>query len=416
MRAAPRERRLFALVLALAALVRFGAAIALWDRPIHDDERAYDEMAANLVAGRGFSTARPIGLLNRGFGQPSSLWGCAQPAYVAAVYAVFGRVPGVVYLGNVLLGLVPVWLAAAWAGRLGGQAALAAAGVIVALDVYLVKFQASLMTETLFIAALCAGLWHAERWAAGGGARRAIAAGALFGLATLTRALAFYLAFLVVLWVLWERRRSRAELGRGLAGFVLAMALVLAPWVARNLRVHDEPVFLDTKAGWNLYTTLHPQFEPLANNEVPLPPEVLDPSVSESRLNRIMLAGARDHLRTDPGHVLSMAPQKLYLLWSPLPGKLTSPRWAPVKLGFVLPLELLAAIGAVVLGTRHREVRLIYVVIGYVCLVHAVMTGGPRFRTPLDPLLAVAAGAALAWLWRRRRGRQSTSTSPSTPA
>ena len=58
---------------------------------------------------------------------------------------------------------------------------------------------------------------------------------------------------------------------------------------------------------------------------IEIDPEVLDPEVSESELNQILLAGARKHLRSDLGHVLVMAPQKLYLLWSPLPGKLTSP-------------------------------------------------------------------------------------------
>src|SRR5207253_2775551 len=124
----------------------------------------------------------------------------------------------------------------------------------------------------------------------------------------------------------------------------------------------------------------------------------MDPTLTESRRNRLLLGKALEFARRDPGRILRLAPAKLWLLWSPLPGRLTDPAAAPLKVAFLLPLELLALLGLCHGG--HGEagrpvVRMLLALILFHNLLHVIMTGGPRFRAPIDPALAVLAAAGL---------------------
>lgn len=400
------------LCVGLALGLRLLLAVHGWDRTPIDDERAYEAVALGLLEGHGFATHRPIGAVNPG-GAPTSLWGCLQPLYIAGIYGVFGRVPGAVYLANAALGLIPV-LAAWRLGRgLAGARAAWMAGLWVAIDPHLVRLSASLMTEPLYTACLWLGIDCMVTWRMAPRVRVAALAGALFGLASLSRALAFPFALLSLLWIVVEVRGARGW-WRPSVVFLASFAAVLAPWVGRNMVVHERRVFLDTKGGWNLYLYSHPEFDVERGNQVPLPPELSDRHVSESERSEILLRAAREHVGSDPWRLARQAPAKLWRLWRPIGGPETDARLALIKLGFLAPLELLAIAGIVRWNWRRAETRLLLLFLVYFASLHTLIPGGPRFRAPIDPVLAVFAG--LAWCSAGRSAATQSRMSPSTPA
>jgi len=390
---AERSRTLGLLLLA-AVVIRLGAAWMARDAVPIIDEAAYDQVARSLLDGAGFATA-DAHLVNRGGGSPTSLWGCLHPLYVATVYALVTPAPIAVYVVNAFLGLVPLIVAFRMAGRLGGDRAAVVAGALVAFDVYLVRYSMSLLSETLYVTLLAVLLGLFARLVRVPGPLGAIAVGLVAGLSALTRGQAFYLALAGVAWLVIERRRACRPWRRDAVVVGLALIVTISPWVLRNRVVHDRPVFLDTKAGWNLHAYLHPDFDPWTSEHVPLPPIVGDLSLSESRLNQELRRRGLGFLRAEPLMALAKAPAKVYLMWTPLPTARTEPHWGPVKFGYLAILEGLALVGLARARLRTPEVRMILGVIVLTTLVHGMMMGGPRFRTPLDPALAVLAGLAV---------------------
>jgi 4-amino-4-deoxy-L-arabinose transferase-like glycosyltransferase len=381
-----------ALLLAAALALRLAAAFALPVRQPTLDQGAYDEVARSLLAGRGFTTAGPA-LVSNG-GEPTSLWGCLHPLYVASVYGAFGPRPFAVRLTNALLGLLPVGAAFVLARGVAGRRAGLVAGALVAADPYLIYFATTLFSETLYTALLTTALVALVHWIERPGAGAAAASGGVLGLAALTRGTGFYFALLAIAFVLLEVRR-RPGVAREAAACLAALAATLAPWVARNRAVHDRPVFLDTKSGWNLYAYLHPTYDPWRDNEVPYPAVMFDRQASESRRNEVLVELGLGFLRTHPGHCLAMIPGKLWQMWSPLPGRQTDPGFAIAKTAFLLPFYALAVAGAWRAGFGLATIRLLHLLLLCYLLVHSVMVGSPRFRTPLDPALAVLAAIAL---------------------
>jgi Dolichyl-phosphate-mannose-protein mannosyltransferase len=161
------------------------------------------------------------------------------PLFLAASFWLVGEdLRGPLLLQH-LLGAMSAGLTYALAGHLWGRAAGVLAGVPIALNGGLIFLEQSIMAESLFtfllLGAVLAG-------AAARGARRpnlwALAAGALLGLATLTRPGTFALAVplaLALAWLAPGTGRGRLAVG----GLVLLGCLgTVLPWTARNGLVH----------------------------------------------------------------------------------------------------------------------------------------------------------------------------------
>jgi 4-amino-4-deoxy-L-arabinose transferase-like glycosyltransferase len=299
---------------------------------------------------------------------------------------------------NALLGGLLTSLTWLLTRRLFGLGAAAAAALIVALDPHSIHFSASLYSETLYTVLLTAGLILALELGRTGAAWTAAATGASFGLAGLVRGTAFYFLPLLALALLWRRGRAA---WRSVAGVVICACLVVTPWVVRNNLVHDAFVFLDTKAGWNLWLVTHPLRGRV--EVLPQPPELR--SLSEVERHRLLLWRALGFIGDDPARFIRRGLRHVVDLWSPLPSEQSGRLARVARPLFMIPLQLLGLAGLVIAWPRRRELGVLLLLLLHYSVVHFVMWGGPRFRLPVDPVLAAFAGLALAWLAARLTGR-----------
>src|SRR5829696_8288559 len=135
-------------------------------------------------------------------------------------------------------------------GLAGREAAGATVGVVAAglsaVYPFLWVVDGSLMSETLYGTLVAALLWLSLRFAKRPSLGLAAGLGVLVSLAALTRGDALLLVPLLLVPLAFRAGatwRSRATLAAvGLATF----ALVLAPWIIRNLTVFEEPVVIST--------------------------------------------------------------------------------------------------------------------------------------------------------------------------
>lgn len=135
-----------------------------------------------------------------------------------------------------------------------------AAALLCALSYTLAFHATELLAETVFVFGLTVCLWllaaahHRQR------ARLLVAlAGVAVGLLALTRSVALPLLPLGALW-LWLMRSALPFRQRAILPlvFVLAGALVIVPWTARNYLTYGAPILIDTTGAENLWLDNNP--------------------------------------------------------------------------------------------------------------------------------------------------------------
>ncbi|MFQ5524451.1 MAG: glycosyltransferase family 39 protein [Acidimicrobiia bacterium] len=329
-------------------------------------------------------------------------------------------------LAMVILSTVTVGLVYVLARRLtrNETVALVAAGVA-AVSPTFVLYSPVLGTEHLFAVLMLGSLLLTLRlrpedtWTA-------LGAGAVTGLAVLTRGEAvFYLPVLAaVVW--WTNRASpRRTRLRLVSLMAVAVVAVVTPWIVRNAVVVRPGIYLSTVGGMNFYSGHNPDGYGWS-------PDV--PWDSDLEANEVGWELGLAYIRERPNSILESIRDGTYnlfaspdyaLFWStqsPVPGTDDFvARFVPLQgvLGKALPAAAafyLAMAGAAVLLWRRWSSELRIVVVGLVSaswLGHAVLLfAHPRFRYFLDIVFTVVIALTLVTLGQV--GRQTSEEEPTT--
>ncbi len=391
-------------LVAVSLRLAMGAALIATGR--YEGESQHRLIAQGLVEGRGFVTASIEGLDPRRTGILLELRSFRPPLYpllLAGVYLVLGRsdLP-VLILQAVTSALVPPLIFAVGLHLFTRGVALVAALATAAYP-YSIYHDVRPFETPLFEVSLAMVVLSLLRLATHPDVRGAILAGLLLGLATATRS--FFLAFPIVVGC-WLPLGPRVPLRRSaaLVGIlVLAAGVVLAPWTARNYRIHRAFVPTTTYGGWNLY---------LGNNEWALEAarrgEEVDRRVAqelnaagvdlagltEVELDRWFYRRAVEYALGSPGEALVLLGYKTWNLWSPI---LNPPSHRgllnvvhALSYGPVLLLGLAGMAGSLRQSRRHA---LLYGLFAYFTLTYSAYLTMSRYRKPLDPYLMLFAAS-----------------------
>lgn len=379
-------------IVALAILLRVGLLIfaersaATFDFP---DSHRYLRVARNIVAGLG-----PID-------SPAVRSG-TDPIYpiilAAGIRLGFESDASMMRFGRIVNAAASVFSVACLAligVRLFGHRVGLIAGTILAIDPILLFFNALVLTETVYVATLLAALLalvcvSGDRGPAG----RGLASGMALGLGTLTRSTAIFLP-LFILPAAWcfSPRRVRPVI---LLGLLFGVALVMSPVVIRNYRLFGGFVPVRTGSGPSMLEALGPWADGspgMDRIEYPEMPQSADERERDHYCQRAAWQWVREH----PAEAIRLAFAKLRRTWSPFmhaPGH-SSGIYQAVSLATVLPVYLLAAVGAWLLRGRPAVLALLLMPAVYFTLVHMVFVGSVRYRVPAMPLLFLLAGVAL---------------------
>lgn len=350
-------------------------------------------------------------------GDSRALRAPGYPAFLATCWTLYGeRSPRAVLYAQAALGAATAMLVYRL-GRsfeeTGGPPGLAlAACAFAAFEPYGLALGALELSETLFTTLLVACAWSIRRWTLRPSAAASAATGLIAGAAILVRPSAMLLAPLAaaVSTALSSKRRSTV---RGVAVAAACAILVLAPWWIRNASVFGRPVWTTTNVGESLFDAWNPRATGASDMWFASDPDVL--AMPEIERNAHWRARAIAFAKSDPSRVLELGVVKLGRFWSPWPNE---PRYrtplvvaaagAPTILIYALALAgLYAALRNE--GNTRPLAGFVLVPSMYFCLLHAVFVSSVRYRAPLAPLLALAAGLGFAALASRiGRGRSSS--------
>ncbi|HSH00730.1 MAG TPA: glycosyltransferase family 39 protein, partial [candidate division Zixibacteria bacterium] len=249
------KRRLFTLALA-AALVR---AVYLWlysRRPewgelvvdsLFHVNWADDIAGGNVIGDRAF------------FRSPLYIYVLALFRWLAPTALWPARVFGSA-LGVVSVVLTYLLVRRVYRGKHSERAALAAAA-LQAVYPSVIYFEAELLVDFLFTVLLQAALFLALT--AGAARRRWLWAGALVGLAALTRATGLVALPLLAYWAWRDFRQHQRPLG-GPLSVVIAALVVIAPVSLRNVIVSGDFTLIATSGGVNFYIGANPAADPVS--------------------------------------------------------------------------------------------------------------------------------------------------------
>jgi 4-amino-4-deoxy-L-arabinose transferase-like glycosyltransferase len=404
---------------------------------LRHDARDYDVHARSIAEGHGFSKTLA-------HGRPTAFRPPGYPYFLGGVYRVFGverasnprrlhvaRVAQA-FVGTAVVALVGVLAAQLWGWGLG-LVALALSAVYVPL----ITVGGAVMSEPLFdafmLAALVAALAHRRsrhryRWA--------VLAGAVGGLAILTRANALIL-LLPLVWAVWDVRpaRSRAALGPPLA--LVAVALVtVTPWTIRNaVELHafvpvstqlgsalagtyNDAVRADTQnpAAWQGLRHI-PDYASLYGRVAVTPEPVLEAQLRHAAVRYIA------HHPLFVAKVGWWNTRRMLELAGRRRSRATAAtmtidhKWADRGIVCFWIVTGLALAGAATRRARRAPPFVWAVPVLMFLSVVFLVVETPRYRTPIDPFLVLLAAAALAAVFQRARAlRFKTQRPPSTAA
>lgn len=393
--------------LGLAARLGWGLFAGLGGPPV-EDERGYALLARSLAAVGRFELPLP-----EEFGEvpPRTSFRAPLVPLLLAPLSAAGLDVTAFRVAAVLAGSLAAPLA--WIGLRRTMLGTFAIWPAAALAVWppSVHLSARILSEpfaaTLLLAALAVPPGDSARKAAPRGAW----SGLLAGLAVLARPAALPAALALAL--------LRGG-GRFAAGHLVVLVLVLAPWVARNVRIHDRPL-LTTNTGATLLGGNCP-----ASLEAPHPGKWVEPrrawgserpdapdlgiwgwrALSEEASDRRFTESAIAFVRERPTDAARLALWKAVRFLDPDPTSEKSD--APLKrlAGWVsfLPVLALAVPGAWTAASRRGASglgpwALLLAATFATCLV---FYGDTRLRNPADPaFLAFAAVGVRAWVLRR---------------
>ncbi|MDT5001281.1 MAG: hypothetical protein QOK12_3386 [Mycobacterium sp.] len=433
----PLEKYRFAIALGAVALVALVIRIAFVNIvaptvPRLGDANAYHLLAEQLAEGKGY--IRPFDHLLLHLNRPTAEY----PPLFPIVLSFATRLGlDTIEQQRIFLSFVgagTVTLVGLLGRRVAGRAVGLAAAALAALYPMLFLSEATLMSESLYVALVTLVLLCAYRAHDDPKPSRFVVLGAAIGAATLTRAEGLLLGALVVASVVMALRGlpSRERLTRVAIALGVAVAL-LVPWTIRNavqfhafVPVSNNAATLvdgancDVTYGGNQLGLWRETFSS-GNSLLMIEPQsqacfegfqIADPHFDEAKASSKDLRAGASYARHHVGSLPKVAAVRVLRTWGVYsPGQQVSfeslegrPRvWqmrGTVMYWFLAPLAL---VGAVLLRRRKRLIAPLVATAVTVTIGAALTYGQQRFRIAAEPAILVLAAVPLVALARSAR-------------
>ncbi len=398
----------------LAIGLRLAVVLAFPQTPSSDGEW-YLVRAAEMARGLGYQEA----------GHPTAFWPVGYPALLAVSLWLCGPSLAVPIALNLIAAAAILALVLRCARLVGaGEAGARLAGLLYAIYPAHIVYTGVATSEATSTAVTMAAFVLLV-----GGRRRSIAlvaAGLLFGVATLMRAqmLMFPAGLLIAMMIAWRDWRWR-DAAKAAVIVHLAMAVVVLPWTVRNYHALGAVVPVSTNGGVSLYYGANPhatggwyawERTPEWDRVVGIP--YGDRVARQVELDRRFKAAAKAWIVAHPAAWLALGPTKVALLWAkdgdafwgldgsyPDAGRLLTLVRVADQLFYMAILALALAAVALALRARWRgrdaPMLLMGAMPAFATLTAFGFTGQTRYHYPAMPFAIVAAGWMLAMLVRR---------------
>jgi len=306
------QHKFFWLMMVVFLATRIPLILAVDIAPWSDAEW-YFYRAISIADGRGYYEGD----------LPTAYWPVGWPGFLSIWFAIFSPSTTVVEWINVVCSLLIVIMLYKIAERTFDDQLVSNLTLFFSV-IYLnhIGYVPLALSELFYTALIFVLIWLLfGRYSIG----VAAIAGLIAGMAILTKPqVVLYVAFLIVLKALefyQDRDRNLREAARFLAVFVIASAIMIVPWSARNKAVLGEWVFVSTNGGVALLTGNNPAATGgYMSGDDMRPGGLIDVPIERTVANQIEFdAVARETavrwILDNPGQFLALMPRKIIALW-----------------------------------------------------------------------------------------------------
>jgi 4-amino-4-deoxy-L-arabinose transferase-like glycosyltransferase len=419
------------ILLLAAAIVPRLLWIAAFRWAPFSDAAWYHQAAIDLAHGFGYRAGE----------LPTAYFPIGYPAFLAGLFLLFPATQLTVALAQTVLGAGLVVASLAMFRELGLSPFLARlAALLVALCPTITFYVTLEMVETLVTFLLVVGTYlllvsRRAPWAA-------LAAGVVFGAATLVRSQVLLLPVLMIGLLFVQHGDWRRSARIAVLTYV-ALACVVSPWTIRNWRVLGIAALVSTNDGANLLLGNNPAQR--WGGGYPITPALaldlegvsytdLRSPADEAAWDRRVRARAWAYIAADPMHYVLVAPRKLQRHFGVdrqiIDQNDRQARLAGDDIGWILPVvspintafhELLVAVCLLALGAAavRRDLRgpilLGLLPAAYFAAISMVFFAEPRFNFPALPFMIGAAVTGAAAAFQSRFGLRGVPASAPPP-
>lgn len=418
---------LLAAILALGLVIRLVILLGTGDLNARiADEQHYQRLAVSLVEGNGYAFEP---------GRPTSMRPPLYPALLALIWSITGTDNlQAVRLVQIFLSLLNAWLLYRLGVKLFDRRAALIATAMFTLYPSLIFYNSLLLTETVFtllLTLLALGYCHLLT---SGKASTAFLVGFVLGLGALTRSVLWPLPLFLCSATLLAVRGPMLLRARAALLILVGFLLVVAPWSIRNTALQGRLTIVDTMGGINL----------LCGNYAHTPHDRPWDAISltgehswvhQFRLDNPGVSGwtegekegwaqkrALAFMKANFGLTAWRGVLKFADFWALerefiagiARGLYQVPRWWGIPALLSMPaayivLMLLAGLGVFLARPDDRRCHwFLLLLVLFVCGIHTVVFGHPRYRVPLTPFFILYAAAAI----HGRSWRQLSSNRP----
>lgn len=305
-----------------------------------------------------------------------------------------------------------------------GGALVAAA--LFAFNPTMVGFTHYLWSETLFMCVMAAGVALLCWWFSRPRAGVLLAAGWVWGLASLTRAMVLPLSGVALIPMLLMPGRTWKRGLLDFAIFFVAVWIGMAPWTIRNYAVHQEFIPVDTSSGrafhlshnaflpLNLDLGIERRAQELLKSKTPVPAWERLSGATDAETAQLNVQRALQFAREHPGLTLERTALKAKEYWAPtsymlrclangkyggVPDPGTHRFIIAAQVAFYLLTVGGALVGIFMLRGNPAVMLTLLVIVGHTAM-HLATLSFSRYRMPAMPYMALLAGAAFTTSWR----------------
>lgn len=375
------------------------------------DPYYFGEMGKSLARGDGFAS----------FGVLIQRRAPLYPLMIGGIYWLFGEQSTLVLLAQCLLLAGTCVLVFDIGRRLFNERTGVIAALFCALNPMLLRYVADLQLETLLTFLFSLTIWFSVRFYARPSVRLGLLLGASAALASLTKAVVVpYPALFAVAVIAFSMlRRHRGEMTRvpwaPLAAMFAAMAVVIAPWTARNYIATGGHIVLISSGASDAflrgyvfskpeYATLRlPPYE-FAENESNEWFKSLSRSAgaewqsNDYETDQILNRAAIQKLVAEPGEFVRKSATGLLTFWY----EMTSLTTSALAGGLAIAAWGLASIGLWRAGREGRPAWLLILPVLYLNVFLALLLALGRYSVPILPALLVVSAFGVDTLLSRR--------------
>jgi hypothetical protein len=364
----------------------------------------YFDAARSIAAGEGFTDK----------GVPTAFWPVGWPGFLAGALRLFGPHVWVGQCLNLLLSIGVIGLTAAVGRRLfPATQAWRLAVLLIAVYPNQIAYVPLLSVEIFFEFLLMLGFLLLTA----GSVRALLAAGAVFGVAALTKTQAVFVPSVLAMPLL------AAGFGRWIRTVLLTglvMAAVILPWTVRNYVVLHEFVPVSTNGGYTLLTGNNPSAKGRYTADDALVTSLSKDPRDQVAMDRVARDRALSWIAANPAGFVRLIPLKIWRLWTGdgeaewfyeagyVGYDAHAALFRTVRIAnqlYYLGLLALAGTSIPLMWRRRRSLPLCcwsgWAVAFYFTVISAGFSGQSRFHFALMPFIALYA----AWVVTvRRRG------------